>query len=268
MTPLYLNKKYNTISMLFALLILVGCASSPTGRSQLKIFPSSEMERMGIASYNEMKKQTPLLNNPQVNNYVICVANAITQELNSRGNWEVNVFDDEAINAFALPGGKIGVYTGILEVAVTQDQLAAVIGHEVAHVIADHGNERVSVAYATQSGLQLAEALAGSTSGTKSQLLGLLGVGAQFGIILPYGRTQESEADILGLEYMARAGFDPRQSVELWQNMAAAGGGQPPEFMSTHPSHTTRINDLNAGMANAMNLYEQARSQGKRPNCK
>jgi predicted Zn-dependent protease len=259
---------YKTISLILISLILTACASSPTGRSQLKIFPNGEMERMGIASYNEMKQQTPILRNRQVNNYVVCVANAITRELNSSGDWEVNVFDDDAINAFALPGGKIGVYTGILEVAATQDQLAAVVGHEVAHVIADHGNERVSVAYATQSGLQLAESLAGSTSGTKSQLLGLLGVGAQIGIILPYGRTQESEADLLGIDYMAQAGFDPRQSVQLWQNMAAAGGGQPPEFMSTHPSHTSRINELNASMENAMNLYRQAQSQGKRPNCK
>jgi predicted Zn-dependent protease len=252
---------------LFTILI-VGCASSPTGRSQLKIFPNSEMERMGIASYDEMKKQTPVLRNRQVNNYVSCVANAITREVNYARQWEVNVFDDDAINAFALPGGKIGVYTGLLEVAVTQHQLAAVIGHEIAHVTADHGNERVSVAYATQSGMQLANALAGAESGTKSQLLGLLGLGAQFGILLPYGRTQESEADVLGLEYMARAGFDPRQSITLWQNMASKSDGQPPEFMSTHPSHTTRINELNEGMESAMNIYQQARSQGKRPNCK
>ena len=226
------------------------------------------MVEMGISSYDEMKKQTPMLKNKKVIKYVQCVANAITRETGSSYRWEVNVFDDKAINAFALPGGKIGVYTGLLQVAISQDQLAAVIGHEVAHVLADHGNERVSMAYATESGVKILETLAGSYTNEKSQLLGLLGLGAQVGILMPYGRAQESEADILGVEYMAKAGFDPRQSVELWRNMSMASSGAPPEFISTHPSHTTRINDLGAHMSTAMNYYRQAGSQNKKPNCK
>jgi predicted Zn-dependent protease len=142
-----------------------------------------------------------------------------------------------------------------------------VIGHEVAHVQANHANARISTAYATQAGLALAQVLAGTGSTEKQQLMGLLGVGAQVGVLLPYGRSQESEADILGLEYMARAGFDPRQSIDLWQNMARASRGQPPEFLSTHPSHNTRIEQLNAQMSKALALYEQARARGQGARC-
>jgi predicted Zn-dependent protease len=142
-----------------------------------------------------------------------------------------------------------------------------VIGHEVAHVVAQHANARVSSAYAAEAGLALANVLAGAASPQKQQLLALLGLGAQVGVLLPYGRAQESEADLLGLDLMAHAGFDPRESVQLWKNMARAGGGQPPEFLSTHPSGRTRINDLNSRMPHALSLYEQARAQGKSPDC-
>jgi predicted Zn-dependent protease len=247
---------------------LCACATSPTGRKQLKLFPEAQMAQMGIASYMQMKGETPLSKDRFTNKYVTCVANAITRETGTSYQWEVNVFDDKAINAFALPGGKIGVYTGILQVAASQDQLAAVIGHEVAHVLANHGNERVSVAFAADSGLKLAQVLAGQPTQQKAQLLALLGLGAQVGVLLPYGRTQESEADILGLEYMAKAGFDPRQSVVLWQNMSKAGGKKPPELLSTHPSNSTRMNGLNSRMASAMQLYKQARANNKKPNCR
>ncbi|MGD8875104.1 MAG: M48 family metallopeptidase, partial [Gammaproteobacteria bacterium] len=184
------------------------------------------------------------------------------------GNWEVVVFNDSDANAFALPGGKIGVYTGLLKVAENQDQLATVIGHEVAHVLARHSNERVSQKFAVEQGLSLISAIANPQSGTGQTLMGLLGVGAQYGVLMPYSRIQESEADILGLDLMARAGFDPRESTRLWINMGRAGGGQPPEFLSTHPSHSTRISDLNAHMPVALQLQSRARQQGKRPVCR
>ena len=149
--------------------------------------------------------------------------------------------------------------------ARNRDQLATVVGHEVAHVVAHHSNERVSNAYVAESGMKLAQTLAGEASPMQQQLLGLLGVGAQYGVLLPYGRAQESEADLLGLDLMARAGFDPRESVALWQNMAKAGGQQPPEFLSTHPSHRTRIADLERRIPSALKLREQARSS--RPSC-
>jgi predicted Zn-dependent protease len=250
-----------------AALVLVSCATSPTGQKQLILFPDSEMTKMGITAYDDLKQKTPASRDTAAIRYVNCVTNAITRELPSKYKWEVTLFEDDAVNAFALPGGKIGVYTGLLKVANDQNQLAAVIAHEIAHVIADHGNARVSASFAAQSGLQLAQIMAGTTSPQKNQLLGLLGLGAQVGILMPYGRGQESEADILGLDYMARAGFNPMASILLWQNMGKASGGQPPEFLSTHPSHTTRINDLNNAMPRAQELFKNARAQGKIPQC-
>lgn len=182
--------------------------------------------------------------------------------------WEVKVFADDAPNAFALPGGKIGVHTGMLKVAENQHQLASVIGHEVGHVWAKHSNERVSQGFLTQTGMQLAAVAAGDMTSEKQQLLGLLGVGAQVGVILPFSRKHESEADEIGLELMARAGFDPRQSVELWKNMQKAGSGSTPEFLSTHPGVDTRIRDLNSRMDRAIKIYQQAQASGKRPNCR
>lgn len=246
---------------------VVACTTSPTGRRQLQFFPEDQMVQMGAAAFQQMKQQVPVSDAPQVNEYVNCVARAITEVLPEQRDWEVTVFEEESANAFALPGGKIGVHTGLLDVAKSQGQLATVVAHEVGHVIADHSNERVSTAFAANAGLQLANALAGGDSQEKQMLMGLLGLGAQFGVLLPFSRTQESEADTVGLELMAKAGFDPREAVELWKNMESGAGGQPPEFLSTHPSHDTRIDNLRDQMPQAMKLYQQALAQGRRPNC-
>lgn len=255
------------ILILIGLVLLTGCASSPTGRQQLRFFPPAEVQAMGIAAFDELKKETPQTTDPRLNRYVGCIANAITAEIQGSGNWEVVVFQDEAANAFALPGGKIGVYTGMLKVAANQDQLAAVIGHEVAHVISEHPNERISTDYATQAGLQKIGEWFGGGQAANPQLMGLLGMGAQVGLILPFSRTQETEADVVGLNLMARAGFDPRQSVTLWQNMAQQGGPTPPEILSTHPASQTRITELSDAMPQVLPLYEHAQAQGKRPRC-
>lgn len=254
---------------LFAV-VLTACETSPLGRRQLQFFPDDQVAEMGVASYQQLKEQQPVDDNPQINSYVSCVALAITEQLDpsDQQDWEVTVFEDESANAFALPGGKIGVHSGLLRVAETPSQLATVIGHEVAHVLAEHSNERLSTAYATNAGLQLIQVLAGERMGQQQEIMALLGLGAQVGIILPFSRTQESEADVLGLELMARAGFNPRESVTLWQNMgAAAGAGAPPEFLSTHPSHGTRIENLQAQIPKAMRYYEQAVAAGRRPKC-
>jgi len=261
-----LTRRLTVVMALAASLLLAACATSPLGRNQLMLFPEDQMARMGVTAYQEIRKETPVNDDPGVRRYVQCIADHITDEVG--GQWEVTVFNKDEPNAFALPGRKIGVYAGMLDVARNQDQLAAVIGHEIAHVLADHSNERVSTAYATQAGLELAQALAGEMTQTKQQLFGLLGVGAQVGVILPFSRKQEREADLLGLDLMARAGFDPRESVDLWQNMAAQADGAPPEFLSTHPSGRSRIQDLRGRMPRAMDLYRQAHAQGNRPDCR
>lgn len=253
-------------SLILGVALASGCATSPTGRSQLVLMPDSEMSQMGLQAFTNIKKETPVETSRGTNSYVQCVGKAITREVG--GSWEIVVFRDDTANAFALPGGKIGVNTGLLKVAENQDQLATVIGHEVAHVQSQHSNERVSQQFAVEQGLGLISAIASPQTATGQTLMGLLGVGAQYGILLPYSRVQESEADILGLDLMAKAGFDPHESVKLWVNMGKAGGGKPPEFLSTHPSDRTRISGLTAHMPVALNLQNKARQQGRRPDCR
>jgi predicted Zn-dependent protease len=250
-------------------LLLAGCATSPTGRSQLQFFPESQMRSMGVDAFEQMKADQDTVDDGPLADYVNCVAGAIVPHVPDGygdNGWEVAVFDDEAVNAFALPGGKMGVYTGLLEVAETPDQLATVIGHEIAHVMAEHANERMSTQFATTLGLGALQVAAGDDP-QRQELMAVLGLGAQVGIILPFSRLHESEADAIGLNLMARAGFDPRESVALWRNMARAGGAAPPEFLSTHPSRDTRIEDLQQAMPRAMYFYEQAREAGRVPDC-
>ncbi len=251
------------------LLLLVGCATSPLGRSQLMLVDDAQMDQMGAQAFEQLKSEGKLSTDSRKNAYVTCVSRAITNQLPAefQGSWEVRVFDDDTANAFALPGQKIGVHIGLLKVAKNQDQLATVIGHEVAHVLAKHGAERVSsqmVAQGILSGASLALDPSSSTSGLILQGLGL-GAG---GVTMAYGRSHESEADLYGLDLMAKAGFDPRQSIPLWENMAAAAGGdRAPEFLSTHPHPETRIADLQKRMGQVLPLMEQARAAGRRPRC-
>ncbi|OBT09375.1 Zn-dependent protease [Vibrio sp. UCD-FRSSP16_10] len=245
-------------------IILTACATSPTGRNQVVLFSDTQMSSLGSQSFEEMKTELNISKDNKTNAYVQCVTTAILDYVPIQGSfsqWEIVVFDSPQVNAFALPGGKIGVYTGLLKVAINQDQLATVIGHEIAHVLADHSNERMSHAQLANTGLQISN-IALESQDYRNEIMALMGVGVQYGVLLPYGRTQESEADIVGLELMAKAGFDPYQSVELWKNMAkASGGNQTPELLSTHPSHDTRIKDLTAKAA-SLPIYT-----GQKPNC-
>lgn len=251
------------LAALLAALVAAGCATSPLGRKRLLLFSDSEISQLGVASFEKIKGEQTVDSNPVLEARVRCVADAITGRLEG-GRWEIVVFRADDPNAFALPGRKIGVNSGIFRAAHNPDQLATVLGHEVAHVVSQHANERISTAFAAQSGLQLLGALAGPQ---QQQLLALLGLGAQVGVLLPYDREQESEADLLGLDLMADAGFDPRQSLELWHNMAALGGEAPPEFLSTHPAHDTRIRDLSARMPQALARMQAARAHGRVPQC-
>ena len=251
------------------LVLVAACTTSPTGREQLVVLPDDQMNSMGRQQFKQIKQEKPVERNPAVNRYVRCVALAVARQAEDDtgvSEWEVVVFKDDTANAFALPGGKIGVHTGLLGVAETPDQLAAVLGHEVGHVIARHGNERVSQALGVQLGLATASAAMGDSE-NRGLVLGALGLGAQYGVLLPYGRTQESEADTIGQRLMAEAGFDPRAAVQLWRNMEQAGGQSPPEFLSTHPSHSSRIRALQRGVDDALPLYRRAQNQGRSPDC-
>jgi predicted Zn-dependent protease len=259
-----------TLSAAITACLIVSCATSPLGRKQLAFMPAAEMDSMGIQAFDNLKKETPIEKDGNINRYVSCVANILLKEMNQLDSqqWEVRVFKDDSANAFALPGGKIGVHTGLLKIAKNQGQLATVIGHEVGHVLAQHSNERMSQQFVMQTGMGLVQALANVESAKGQLVMAALGVGAQVGVLLPYSRLQESEADELGIQYMSSAGFDPQESVKLWKNMEAASEGQSPEFLSTHPSHGTRIEKLNNAMGNAMMRYQDAKAVGKKPNCR
>ena len=268
-TPL--NRFFSTVLIVASVNGLLSCATSPEGRKQLTLFPDSEMDAMGVQSFDQIKKQTPLTKDANVKRYIECIANRIIPHVAQNPNpqkWEVQVFEDKQANAFALPGYKIGVYTGLLKYAKNQDQVAAVMGHEVAHVIAKHSNERVSSQTAMQTGMSIASVLLGSTEENSNNALILagLGLGAQYGVILPFSRKHESEADLIGLDLIAKAGFNPAESVTLWQNMSQAGAA-PPEFMSTHPANSTRIKQLRSRIPKANIVYQTTVRNNQRANC-
>ena len=212
--------------------LIAGCESAPvTGRSQLILLPESQDAELNRRVQEVGQRIAAVSGQPD-------------------WDWQFTVFDNPEPNAFALPGGKVGVYTGLFKVAENDAQLATVMGHEVGHAIARHGAERMSQGLLTQLGTAALGVAAGPAYAD------LAAQAATLGVILPYSRTQESEADEIGLMLMAEAGFDPRESVKLWQNFEALGGERPPEFLSTHPAEGTRIKRLQALMPKAMEIYE------------
>jgi len=250
---------------------LSACSTSSTGRNQVALYSDAELNHMGITSFEQMKKEIPISKDKATNDFVLCVADAITANVPKsahQGDWEVVVFDSEQVNAFALPGGKIGVYTGILNVTENQDQLAAIMGHEVGHVLEHHSNERLSANKLSDVGLAVAAiAIGASDVDNKGLWVAGLGIGVQYGVIMPYSRSHESEADIVGQDLMARSGFAPDASVQLWKNMAKLSKTAPPEFMSTHPSNETRIKQLNKHLTVSQPYYLAEKNSGNLPQC-
>jgi predicted Zn-dependent protease len=236
---------------------LSACQQAPvTGRQQLILLPESQDAQMGLEAYQQIKQESQVARNPELNRRVQEVGRRIAEASpHPEWEWEFTLFENPEPNAFALPGGKVGVNTGLFKVAENDDQLAAVMGHEVAHAIARHGAERVSQGMLTQVGVA---ALGIATSSTYAQLAAQA---ATLGIILPYSRTQEAEADHIGLLYMAEAGYDPREAINLWQNFDKLGGARQPEFLSTHPTPGSRIDNLQALMPEAMEVYRASRQQ-------
>lgn len=259
------------ILVALATLMLAACATSPTGRSQLMLVSDSQMSELGVASFNQMRQQGKFADAPRERAYATCVADALISVLPqswSRQQWDVQIIADDTANAFALPGGRIGVNRGMFKVAQGEGQLAAVLGHELAHVVARHPAERVSDNLAAQIGVSAANAYGVARGMNPQTMQALLGIGAQTLVLLPFSRTQESEADVLGQRYMAQAGFDPGAAVALWQNMQKANtGGHVPAFLSTHPSSGSRIARLAANAPALEPVYRTARANGHAPHC-
>jgi len=264
--------KTKLVSLIFLFLFVVSCSTVPvTGRKQLSLIPSSQMMSMSFQQYDSFLKEHPPSKDQKQSTMIKNVGRKIQKAVeqyfkqnNMSGhlkgyNWEFNLVDSKDVNAWCMPGGKVVFYTGILPICKDEAGVAVVMGHEIAHAIAEHGGERMSQGLLTQlGGMGLALALQNKPQQTQQLWMTAFGIGAQVGIMLPFSRLHESEADHLGLIFMAMAGYNPRLAPEFWKRMAANKGGQaPPEFLSTHPSDQTRINDLNKLMPEALQYYKK-----------
>jgi len=244
-------------------LLAAACTTVPyTNRTQLMLMSESEDVRLGAAVYQQVLKEERVVRDPQVTEVVTRVGQRIAAVANKPDyQWEFTVIDDpKQANAFCLPGGKVAVYTGIFPIARDEAGLATVIGHEVAHALARHGAERMSQNTALQigaAGVAVAAGASGVSGGTQQLIMQAYGLGSTIGIALPFNRSQESEADHIGISLMAQAGYDPQASIGLWQRMEAAEhGSRPPHWLSTHPSPKTRQQDLRRWMAEAQRYYK------------
>jgi predicted Zn-dependent protease len=251
-----------------ALGLLTGCTTvKETGRSQLMLVSPSDEAKMGLSAFAQIKKSEKISTDAVLNARIQTIGKRIAASVGREipnAQWEFVVFDSPAVNAFALPGGKVGVYTGLIKLAASDDEIAIVMGHEIAHVTSRHGAERTSQNYAF-IGVGLAAAVAMETQhvdpAKRNLALAAYGLGATVGYMLPYSRLHESEADSVGLRFAAGAGYDPRAAVTFWRKMAAQGGAKPPEFLSTHPSDSTRIANLQALAPQYVPLYQQSKAR-------
>ena len=259
--------------------LLIGACSTTTEqgavgveRSQLLLVSSAEMDQAAAAQYQQvLKEQTPKGNvnhDPRQVERVRGIAKrlipqtAVFRKDALEWKWEVNVLTSPEVNAWCMPGGKIAVYTGMIEkLQITDDELAAVMGHEIAHALREHGRERASQQAAASAGSSLLGAAADIFLGTGGLGTQAASLGSQYGFLLPYSRLHETEADRIGVELAARAGYDPRAAIALWQKMGKlSGGGAPPEILSTHPSNESRIKDLTEFSQRVLPLYRPAKS--------
>lgn len=263
-----ISKRFWTLALVA--LVFWGCKTVPvTGRKQLNLVSQSELISMTDTAYTSFLNQHEVLPNSdpraqQVKNVGLKIADAVETYLRDNGykdmvdefEWEFHTVKDETVNAWCMAGGRVVFYTGILPICQDENGIAVVMGHEVAHAVARHGNERMSEAMGLQAaGMTLSVLISEKPQLTQELLMQSYGVAAGLGS-LAFSRKHESEADKLGLVFMAMAGYDPREAPEFWKRMAAQGGAAPPEFLSTHPSHETRVEDLNAYMDEALKYYK------------
>lgn len=266
----------SSAALLLALLaaLATGCTTVPeTGRRQLMLVSASEEAGMGLEAFAQIKKTEKLSQDVETNARIQRIGRRIAQSVGRElpnAQWEFVVFESDQLNAFALPGGKVGVYTGLIKLAESDDQLATVIGHEIAHVSSRHGAERTSQNLAV-AGVGLLAGIGMEAKDVdpakRNAILAAYGIGSTVGLMLPYSRLHETEADSIGLRFAAGAGYDPRAAAEFWRRMAAAnkGGARPPEFLSTHPAEATRIKNLEEIAPRFLPLYESARARLEQP---
>jgi predicted Zn-dependent protease len=260
-------------SILLALLLLIGCSTVPiTGRKQVNVVPQGQLLPLAADSYREVIRESKLSTNRQQVDMVKRVGSniqrAVEQYFAEKGNssllngfqWEFNLIESDQVNAWCMPGGKVAFYTGIMPICLNEAGVAVVMGHEVAHAVANHGGERMSQALLANFGFSLlGSALSQNPTLTKEIFLQSIGAASQVGM-LKFSRNHESEADKIGLYFTAMAGYDPREAIPFWQRMEAkSGGNAPPEFLSTHPSSSRRISDLNSWMPQALIYYEKTK---------
>ncbi len=260
------------LGILLSAFIFQACTVVPlTGRKQLNLMPESEMISMSLTSYTDFmkanppsadKKNTQIVKEVGTNISVAVIKYFADNNLSDRltgYQWEFNLVKNDSVpNAWCMPGGKVVVYSGILPYTKDAGGLAVVVSHEIAHAVARHGNERMSQEMLAQmGGMALNVAIKEKPDQTKAIFNGAYGLGAQYGIMLPYSRDHELEADKLGLIFMAMAGYNPESAITFWERMSSIGGQKPPEFMSTHPSDATRINKIKAALPEAMKYYNK-----------
>lgn len=254
-----------------ALLALAACTRVPiTGRQQLSLIPSSELNALSFQQYSqflsENRLSTDAAQTARVERIGRNLQGAVERYFAAQGQsealegyaWEFHLVEDDQVNAWCMPGGKVVVYTGLLPVAQDEAGLAVVMGHEIAHAIANHGGERMSQGMLTQlGGMALQQALAQKSQETQQIFMTAFGLGSQIGVLLPYSRLHETEADHLGLIFMALAGYDPERAPAFWERMAGQGGAAPPEFLSTHPSDETRLRKIRELIPEAKQYYRK-----------
>jgi predicted Zn-dependent protease len=266
-------KKQNIIlAVIISAMILQSCSVVPfTGRKQLNLLPESEMISMSLTSYSEFMKENALSSDrsdvSMVKEVGSNISKAVIKYFNENGlqdrlegyQWEFNLVKNDSVpNAWCMPGGKVVVYSGLLPYSADENGLAVVISHEIAHAVARHGNERMSQQMLIQmGGMALNEAVKEKPEETKGIFNTVYGIGAQMGLVLPYSRDHELEADKMGLIFMAMAGYNPQTAIAFWERMAKSGGGKPPEFLSTHPSDERRIDKIKAAMPEVMTYYKK-----------
>ncbi len=264
-------KRIIAFSLLIVAVVVQSCSTvAVTGRKQLALVPDSELNAMSFAQYSQVMGEAKLSSNKaqadQVKSVGLKIQKAVESYMATNGlsddlkgyKWEFNLIEEDVVNAWCMPGGKVAFYTGIMPVCKTEEGVAVVMGHEIAHAIARHGNERMTQGLMQQfGGVALAYAVKEKPAAAQQLFMTAYGAGTQVGALLPFSRLQESEADRMGLFFMAMAGYNPNEAPAFWERMAAVGGASPPEFLSTHPSNTTRIAKIRKSIPEAMKYYKK-----------